>query len=159
MESELSSLVVRVGEPADVAAVSSLFSTSWAATAADADGVLSEGDRLWLDRHLLPFWSERLAGCADWRVAVIDGVLAGFTLVDPLTGLLDKLYVLPEFWASGAAVALHDAALTMLRDAGCVSAQLTCRASNGRAARFYERHGWVRREYLDWDGYRWTRAL
>lgn len=53
---------------------------------------------------------------------------------------LGGLYVVPEEWGSGAAVALHDAALAAMPD--CPELKLWTLEANHRARRFYERRGW-----------------
>ena len=53
---------------------------------------------------------------------------------------LHGLYVLPEHWGSGAAVALHDAVVSALAD--CPELHLWVLTENRRARAFYERHGW-----------------
>ena len=53
---------------------------------------------------------------------------------------LHGLYVVPEEWGSGVAVALHDAALAAMPD--CAELQLWMLEENHRARRFYEQRGW-----------------
>jgi RimJ/RimL family protein N-acetyltransferase len=53
---------------------------------------------------------------------------------------LHGLYVLPELWGSGAAVALHDAVVAALAD--CPELHLWVLTENDRARAFYERRGW-----------------
>ena len=53
---------------------------------------------------------------------------------------LHGLYVLPERWGSGAAVALHDAVVAALAD--CPELHLWVLTENHRARAFYERRGW-----------------
>ena len=55
---------------------------------------------------------------------------------------LHGLYVVPEAWGTGVAVALHDAALAALPD--CAEVKLWVLEENRRARRFYEKHGWRR---------------
>jgi len=55
---------------------------------------------------------------------------------------LHGLYVVPEAWGTGVAVALHDAALAALPD--CPEVKLWVLEENRRARRFYEKHGWRR---------------
>jgi len=65
---------------------------------------------------------------------------AGFAAVHD--GFLEALYVLPEAWGTGLADELHDAAVAELRRQGVEQARLWVLERNGRARRFYERHGW-----------------
>ena len=53
---------------------------------------------------------------------------------------LHGLYVVPEEWGSGVAVALHDAAVAAMPD--CPELRLWTLEANHRARRFYERRGW-----------------
>lgn len=53
---------------------------------------------------------------------------------------LHGLYVVPAEWGSGAAAALHDAALAAMPD--CPELKLWTLEENLRARRFYERRGW-----------------
>jgi GNAT superfamily N-acetyltransferase len=55
---------------------------------------------------------------------------------------LDGLYVVPEHWARGLGLALHDEVLERLRERGCTRCHLWVLEDNHRARRFYERHGW-----------------
>jgi GNAT superfamily N-acetyltransferase len=69
-----------------------------------------------------------------------DGQMLGVALTGP--EWLDGLYVVPERWGSGTAVALHDAALEGLRADGSEHCHLWVLEENRRARRFYERLGW-----------------
>jgi GNAT superfamily N-acetyltransferase len=57
---------------------------------------------------------------------------------------LCQLYVAAAARGSGAAVALIEDAESRMRDAGVETAWLACAVGNERAARFYEKRGWVR---------------
>ncbi len=72
-------------------------------------------------------------------MAEIDGSLAGFVTVDPKTMYLDQIVVAPEHWGS-------DIALALLDDAKRLSPKgldLLVNKDNGRAIRFYEKHGFT----------------
>ena len=80
-----------------------------------------------------------------WRIYTAAGGWAtrddaGFVAVDG--DWLEAMYVRPAAWGSGLADELHAAALDQLRAHGAVRARLWVLALNGRARRFYERHGW-----------------
>ncbi len=85
-----------------------------------------------------------------WRGALAEGRSAlvyedeGEPVGVALTGpeWLDGLYVVPERWGSGIAVALHDAALNVVRAEGFERCHLWVLDDNRRARRFYERLGW-----------------
>ncbi len=53
---------------------------------------------------------------------------------------LHGFYVLPEWWGSGVADELHDAALAEL--GSCREVRLWTLEENHRARRFYEKRGW-----------------
>lgn len=93
-------------------------------------------------------WRRRLADRAnDVAVAVdrdeIRGVVAVAPDRDMPSGrLLEKLYVVPDGWASGVGSALHDTGVrSVLRDGG-TGLHLWVLAGNERARRMYERRGW-----------------
>jgi GNAT superfamily N-acetyltransferase len=86
-------------------------------------------------------WEELLTGGAH-RVLIEerDGGPVGVAAVRP--GWLDGLYVLPDWWGSGVAASLHDAALEHLRVLGGTECRLWVLEHNTRARAFYERRGW-----------------
>jgi GNAT superfamily N-acetyltransferase len=51
--------------------------------------------------------------------------------------------VLPDWWGSGVAPQLHDAAIEQMRAEGYSDARLFTPSLQTRARRFYERHGWL----------------
>jgi GNAT superfamily N-acetyltransferase len=71
-------------------------------------------------------------------VAELGGAAVGIAAIDACW--LHGLYVRPEAWGTGAAVALHDAALAALPD--CPEVKLWVLEENRRARRFYEQRGW-----------------
>ena len=93
--------------------------------------------------ELYPFPSKAVE--ERWRVYTEAGGWAtladeGFVAVDG--EWLEAMYVLPSAWGSGLADELHAAALDQLRAHGAMRARLWVLELNGRARRFYERHGW-----------------
>lgn len=91
--------------------------------------------------ELYPFPAEAVQ--ERWRRFTGWALLAdadGFVAVDP--PWLEAIYVRPTAWGSGAAAALHDAALAELAARGVERARLWVLEGNGRARRFYERRGW-----------------
>ena len=99
----------------------------------------------------------------DWRSMIVspvcdvsvatagDGTVVGFANVGRTrddddasltTGELFALYVRPETAGTGIGRALLQQAETRLRAAGFTHATLWVLETNGRARRFYERHGW-----------------
>lgn len=73
-------------------------------------------------------------------VADRGGTAVGLAAIDACW--LHGLYVVPEAWGTGVALALHDAALAALPD--CAEVRLWVLEENRRARRFYEKHGWRR---------------
>jgi len=57
-------------------------------------------------------------------------------------GVLQTLYVMPEFWSRGIGSTLHDLALDRLRDGNVQEARLWTLTENHRARAFYEKRGW-----------------
>jgi GNAT superfamily N-acetyltransferase len=82
-------------------------------------------------------------GAAVW-VAEREGRIVGVAtvLVEDDAGELRSLYVVPEEWGSGVAGALHDRAVTGMRELGATEATLWVAEQNVRARRLYEREGW-----------------
>jgi GNAT superfamily N-acetyltransferase len=71
-------------------------------------------------------------------VAEAEGCVVGLAAVADCW--LSNLYVLPEWWGSGVARELHDAALAELHD--CPEIKLWTLEDNHRGRRFYEKSGW-----------------
>jgi putative acetyltransferase len=84
-------------------------------------------------------WRDELASTAIITLAESAGELVGFVTVDPKTRYLDQIVVAPEAWGSQIARALL-AEAKRLSPAGL---DLAVNADNGRAIRFYEKHGFV----------------
>ncbi len=77
----------------------------------------------------------------EGRVFVAERAGRAVGLAAAHAGWLNGLYVLPEEWGSGVALALHAAAVAELAREHA-TAKLWVLEANGRARRFYERHGW-----------------
>ena len=98
-------------------------------------------------------WREVLADPANRAfVATQRGRIVGILSVgpfreEPAVGAVHVLYVLPEWWGSGAAQQLMELAHEELAK-DFERADLTVLAANGRARRFYERNGWELAETL-----------
>ena len=71
-------------------------------------------------------------------VAERDGMAVGIAGVDDCW--LHGFYVRPEWWGTGVADELHEAALAALPD--CPELKLWVLEENRRARRFYEKRGW-----------------
>lgn len=99
--------------------------------------------------ELQAVWGKRLADpTAAALIACRDGRPVGSVMAraDPdfPDGQLVGLHVLPSEWGKGIGSGLHDAALTVLSEAGYRDAGLWVIAANDRARRMYETRGWVR---------------
>lgn len=82
-------------------------------------------------------WRDELVPGAEIVVAEIGGALAGFVTVDPRTLYLDQIVVAPEFWGTGVATALIEAA----RQISPAGLDLDVNTDNARAIGFYEKCG------------------
>ena len=71
-------------------------------------------------------------------VAEREGVPVGIAGVEACW--LHGFYVLPEWWGTGVADELHEAARAALPD--CAEVKLWTLTENHRARRFYEKRGW-----------------
>jgi GNAT superfamily N-acetyltransferase len=93
------------------------------------------------DEEIRAIWIAALADpdievyVADW-----DGAAAGSVSVGE--DFLRTLYVLPGFQGRGVGSALHDFALSRLRERGVREARLWTLEANDSGRRFYERRGW-----------------
>jgi putative acetyltransferase len=119
-------------------------------SAADEDATIELWRRTWQEHYAhidfsarLAWWRERwrkeLVPAARIMLADVDGALGGFVTVDPKTTYLDQIVVAPEHWGSDVALALLDEA-KRLSPKGLY---LLVNKDNGRAIRFYEKHGFV----------------
>jgi GNAT superfamily N-acetyltransferase len=77
----------------------------------------------------------------DTTVAVIDGEVAGFTMV--VGDEVEQVYVAARHRGTGVADLLLDGAERQVKAAGHAAAWLAVVPGNARARRFYERHGWT----------------
>jgi len=84
-------------------------------------------------------WRDEILPVAVIKVAEQDGKLVGFVTVLPKDGYLDQIVVAPENWSSGLAEALLAEARRLSPD----GLTLHVNKDNGRALRFYEKHGFV----------------
>ena len=138
-------MTVRRAKPADARAIADVHVRTWQAAYRHAfpPEVL---DGLSVDERETR-WRERLEeGYVVW-VAEAEDQIGGFAAVGPSrteqdTGELYAIYVLPEWWGSGAAPELMARAKDWFAEEGFATAMLWVLADNPRARRFYEREGW-----------------
>jgi ribosomal protein S18 acetylase RimI-like enzyme len=126
----------------------------------DADAAeLDPLAKIWFDgwqdahAHILPAelgrlrtlesFRQRLAAALDQvRVVGPTGAAVGFCMIKGRE--LHQLYVSSTARGSGAGAALMLDAQLRLRAGGARTAWLACAIGNDRAARFYEKQGWIR---------------
>lgn len=82
-------------------------------------------------------WCDELVPSAEIVVTEIGGELSGFVTVDPRTLYLDQIVVAPEFWGTGVAEDLLEAA----RRISPSGLDLDVNIDNARAIAFYEKCG------------------
>jgi len=123
---------------ADEAAAIELWRRAWQAAYPDID--FSARLAWWRER-----WRNELVPACTIMVAeagghaATRGELLGFVTVEPRTGYLDQIVVAPEAWGSRAATILLDAAKRIAPS----GLELHVNRDNGRAIRFYEKHGFA----------------
>ena len=88
-----------------------------------------------------PWWRERwqreLVPAAIITLAESEGALVGFVTLDPATGYLDQIVVATDLQGAGIAEML----LAEARRLSPLKLDLHVNQDNGRAIRFYEKHG------------------
>jgi ribosomal protein S18 acetylase RimI-like enzyme len=129
---------IRAARPEDVDAIAQLWYDGW--QDAHADVVPMALTRLRTRDSFPPRVVKRLASTS---VATDDaGTIIGFYMVDDTE--LYQFYVAAAARGTGVAQTLMDAAEETLRADGVAEAHLGCAIGNDRAARFYEKTGWVK---------------
>ena len=76
------------------------------------------------------------------QVTVLPAARAAHPVDDPGLGHFANLMVRRDFWGSGLARELHEAAVDGARERGLRTLRLFVAAGQARARRFYEREGW-----------------
>ena len=127
---------VRDAEPSDADRVASIWSSGW------RDGHLGHvPDELVRVRTPESFRTRAVERVGDTRVAVVDGQVAGFTMV--VADEVEQVYVSADHRGLGVADRLLADAESRIRAGGHPVAWLAVVAGNLRARRFYERAGWI----------------
>ena len=143
---------IREAVPGDAPDFASSQILAWRATYA---GILDASYLAGMDVERLTEGWERLLGNPDQAVRrlalTVDGTAVGWSGfgrprddVAGKTGELHALNLLPAYWSLGLGSALFLASVEGLRAMGYEHAYLWVADGNGRAIRFYERHGWYR---------------
>ena len=124
---------VKPAVPADIPLIAALWHRGWIqGHAAIAPQALSA------TRTAEEFSVRAKAHLSQTRVAWVDGQIAGFFMID--RDEIYQFYVAQEFQGSGLATELLARAEAELGDG---LKWLACSVGNDRAARFYEKSGWV----------------
>ncbi|MEP7064546.1 MAG: GNAT family N-acetyltransferase [Gemmatimonadota bacterium] len=130
-------LTVRRAEWSEVSALAQLWYESWQDGHA---GLLPEA--LHRSRTLENFHQRMEAHLDEVRVVGPIGAPLGFTMLRH--DELYQLFVSAEGRGTGVATALLAEAEDRMRRLGIEAAWLSCAIGNERAARFYEKNGWLR---------------
>jgi GNAT superfamily N-acetyltransferase len=130
-------LVVRPAQPVELAALAQLWWQGWR----DAH-LLIVPEALAQLRTLNNYTTRMAAALHQVRVLGPVGAPIGLYLIKG--DELNQLYLAVEARGTGAAAVLMADAEAHLADAGVQTAWLACAIGNDRAARFYEKSGWVR---------------
>jgi GNAT superfamily N-acetyltransferase len=77
------------------------------------------------------------------QVTFLPAARSAMPVDEPGLAHLRNLFVDREFWGTGLACELHDAAIAAARERGFEQMRLYTPARHGRARRFYEREGWA----------------
>ena len=125
-------VTLRPYTPADEDAAIELWRHTWQQHYPHID--FGERVAWWRER-----WRQELVPTAAITVAELDGRIVGFVSVDPQTGYLDQIVVVPEAWGSDVAGRLMDEA----RRISPRGLELKVNADNARAIRFYQKQGFV----------------
>ncbi len=135
---------LRPGTPADAEAVAQIWREGW------RDGHLGHVPAALAAARTPGSFSRRAADrVADTTVAVVDGEIAGFTMV--ADDEVEQLYVARSHRGSGVAAQLLEAARHGIGQAGHAVAWLAVATGNDRARRFYARCGWTDEGAFDYS--------
>ncbi|HEY7793485.1 MAG TPA: GNAT family N-acetyltransferase [Gaiellaceae bacterium] len=127
--------MIRPAGPGDAAAVAEIWHAGW------RDGHLGHVPDALADVRTDESFRVRAAErVADTTVAVVDGDVAGFVMVDG--DEVEQVYVSARHRGTGVADGLLREAERQVAAAGHAEAWLAVVAGNVRARRFYEREGW-----------------
>ena len=132
----MSEAALRPATPGHADAVARIWREGW------RDGHLRHVPAALVEVRTPESFSQRAAGrVADTTVAVVDGEVAGFTMV--VGDEVEQVYVSRSHRGSGIAAHLLDDAVRTVGDAGHAVAWLAVATGNDRARRFYQRSGWT----------------
>ncbi len=117
------------------------FGIARAASIAGFQHVFPPGLHEFPDDAIRADWFSALTD-PDWDtyIALEDDEAVGVVSVGH--GVLQTLYVMPDFRSRGVGSTLHDLALVRLREMNVQEARLWTLTENRRARAFYEKRGW-----------------
>jgi ribosomal protein S18 acetylase RimI-like enzyme len=132
----MTEVVLRAATPGDADAVAQIWREGW------RDGHLGNVPEALVAVRTPESFTRRAADrVGDTTVAVVDGEVAGFTMV--VGDEVEQLYVSRSYRGSGTAVVLLEDARRAIGAARYPTAWLAVATGNDRARRFYTRCGWV----------------
>ena len=132
----MAEVLFRPATPEDAGAVAQIWREGW------RDGHLGHvPDALVAVRTPESFTQRAADRVGDTTVAIVDGDVAGFTMV--VGDEVEQVYVSRSHRGSGVAAALLEDTRRAVGAAGHPQAWLAVATGNARARRFYERCGWT----------------
>lgn len=146
--------VVREARPEDAPSIARVHIASWQSAYAHVFPAAALQELGQFEARRAAYWRETLEerqARSHTLVAVSNGDVVGFVYGGPgrdgdvdakRVGELVAIYVLPDFWRSGAGRSLLAAFLERLRSSGFAEAVLWVLEDNPRARHFYEATGW-----------------
>ncbi len=128
--------IIRDAAPSDAERITDIWAIGW------RDGHLADAPaELVAERTRESFVPRVAASLGGTRVAEVDGVVAGFTMMHG--DEIEQVYVHADHRGSGIAGRLLADAAERVREAGHAVPWLAVARGNARARRFYEREGWT----------------
>lgn len=106
----------------------------------EAEG--EQGPQRFIDRIAAKLSADPESCLHVWKGDTVVGQLNFGTFVGPSIGYISHFYVTPEWRGTGVASKMESYAGRHLRRRGFRSARLSVTATNVRAIRFYQKHGW-----------------
>ncbi len=130
--------LIRPARPDDAERITEIWATGW------VDGHLADAPAELLPHRTPETFAPRVAAALEsTRVAEVDGVVAGFTMIHD--DEVEQLYVHAGHRGTGVAARLLADAADRIRAAGHPVPWLAVARGNARAHHFYVREGWTDR--------------
>ena len=129
-------LTIRPATAQDAERIAEIWAPGW------RDGHLGHVPDELLEHRAIDAFRPRIAASLPrTHVVVIDGEIAGFTMIDG--DEVDQLYVDAAYRGQGVAAPLLSWAAERIRSSGHPVPWLAVATGNARARHFYEREGWT----------------